>query len=67
MELRITSKSRAFLEKNAPEVLKADSLRNALISLYEWIEIHGFTPDNKYNSLGEQAQEAYDDIYDNND
>lgn len=61
--LKMSEKTRAFLEKHAPDILKIESRRELLIELDDWIIANGFTANfETYNVLGVEAQEAYDDI-----
>lgn len=61
--LKMSEKTRAFLEKHAPDILKIEDRRTLLIELDDWIIANGFTANfETYNALGEEAQEAYDDI-----
>ncbi len=65
---KMKESSRAFLEKNLPEILKEDNLREALILLFDLIEEKGFAPPHyqDYNDFGREAQKVYDDLYYNN-
>ena len=68
MKFILKDSSRNFLEKNLPAALEANSLREALILLYNWIDENGFAPPHydEYNDLGREAQRVYDDLYYNN-
>ena len=61
----MTDESKEFLEKNCPEVLKADNLSDALDMLYMDIEYKGFGGKHfdEYNDYGRAAQRVYDDLY----
>ena len=63
--VRMTPESKRFLEKNLPNALETDSVRQTLLLLFGWIEDHGFAPPHydEYNDLGREAQRVYDDIY----
>lgn len=63
--VRMTPESKRFLEKNLPNALETDSVRQTLLLLFDWIEDHGFAPPHydEYNDLGREAQRVYDDIY----
>ncbi len=63
--LQMSDKSRQFLQENLPEVLKAETLNDALDLLFNLIEEKGFAPPDYewYNDFGQKAQEAYDDLY----
>ena len=63
--LSMTDESKEFLEKNCPEVLKADNLSDALDMLFMDIEYKGFGGEHfdEYNDYGRAAQRVYDDLY----
>lgn len=63
--LNMTDASKAFLEKNLPVALKAETLNDALDALYDLIEEKGFAPPHyqDYNDFGREAQKVYDDLY----
>lgn len=61
--LKMTEKSRRFMEKWLPNVSLDQGLRPVLRELYELIDIKGFNEKDEYNAFGEEAQEVYDDIY----
>ena len=66
--LNMTERSKAFLQKNIPEVLNMEKKRDALTAIYDFIDDNGFAPPNflYYNKLGKEAQDVYDDLYANN-
>ncbi|OUP22975.1 MULTISPECIES: hypothetical protein [Eubacteriales] len=57
--------TRAFLEKNLPEALEMQNIRDVLEALYILIDEKGFAPPKyeDYNDFGREAQRAYDDLY----
>ena len=63
--LIMTEESRDFMEKNCPDVLKADNFSDALDILEEDIEEKGFGGKHfdEYNDYGRAAQRVYDDLY----
>lgn len=67
--LKMSSESKAFLEKNLPAVLEIEDINEALIELYDWIDAFGFeAPEYEYyNDRGREAQQVYDDLFANND
>ncbi len=67
--LKMSDKSKAFLEKYLPETLSATTCNGILDVLYDFIDEYGFEPPEyyDYNELGVEAQRVYDDIYCNND
>ncbi len=66
--LTMTDESRAFLEKNCPAVLKANTIGDALEILYDDIDEKGFGGEHydEYNDYGRAAQKVYDDLYRSN-
>lgn len=65
--VKMSSESKAFLEKHLPEVLQGE--RPAILErLYDLIDEKGFAPPrfHEYNEFGREAQKVYDDIYWNN-
>ena len=62
--LKMTEKSKAFLEKNLPNVVENDSLEEVLDPLYDLIMYKGFKKGwEGYNAFGIEAQAVYDDLY----
>ncbi len=62
--VKMSEKSRVFLEKYVPEALKKETRRELLLEVYYWIMENGFVGNfDTYNDLGEEAQAVYDDIY----
>lgn len=63
--LVMSESSKAFLEKNCPKVLKANTRSDALDILEEDIEKKGFGGEHfdEYNDYGRAAQKVYDDLY----
>jgi hypothetical protein len=63
----MSEKSRAFIEKNLPELAHAAHPNDILDPLDDLIVLKGFEKGrNSYNARGEEAQEVYDDIFDSN-
>lgn len=65
MELKLSNSSRVFLEKHLPSVLQANTIREALDLLDDFIDETGFAPPHydEYNDFGREAQRVYDDLY----
>ncbi len=65
MDLKMSEKSRAFLEKHLPSALNAKTLNEALDSLFLLIAKKGYAPPHydEYNDFGREAQRVYDDLY----
>lgn len=63
--MKMSDKSRVFLEKYLPDALKAEQLNEALDLLYDLIDEKGFAPPHyeEYNDFGREAQRVYDDLY----
>ena len=65
--VKMSEKSRAFIEKNLPDVSCAENPKMILKPLYELIMYKGFNAGwDGYNAFGDEAQEVYDDIFDSN-
>lgn len=64
--LKMSDASRRFLRAHLPELLSSTDVNEALDTLYDWIDLHGFRPDGLYNETGRKAQAVYDDLYFNN-
>ena len=64
----MSEKSREFLKKYLPDTLNAQHVNEVLDPLYDLIDEKGFAPPDyyDYNDFGREAQEVYDDVYDNN-
>lgn len=65
MKLILSESSRTFLEKHLPAVLHANTIREALILLDDFIDEKGFAPPHydEYNDFGREAQRVYDDLF----
>lgn len=63
--MKMTEKSKLFLEKYIPAALQANSLRETLDLLYDLIDEKGFAPPHydEYNDFGREAQRVYDDLF----
>ena len=63
--LKMTDKSRVFLEKILPGIFSATTVGEALEMLYDLIDEKGFAPPSyeEYNDFGREAQSVYDDLY----
>ena len=65
--VKMSDKSRAFLEKYLPEVAQADEPHDILGPLDSLIVRKGILPGyTHYNDFGAEAQRVYDDIFDSN-
>lgn len=65
--VKMSDKSRKFLQDNLPETLEATDPNDVLDPLDALIVQKGFvTFDEGYNAFGREAQEVYDDIFDSN-
>lgn len=63
--LKMTTKSKMFLEKHLPAALSAKTINEALDLLFDLIDDEGFAPPHydEYNDFGREAQRVYDDLY----
>ena len=61
--LKMTERSRRFLEKNLPDVINAETPNEILDPLYDLIDYKGFDEEYAFNDFGAEAQLAYDDIF----
>ena len=65
--VKMSDYSRKFFERELPEVsLNVDDVNKLLEPLYDLIMYKGFDEIWDYNSFGEDAQNVYDDLYNNN-
>lgn len=55
--------SKAFLEKNCPELLKENNLRSFLLKLDDFITREGLDENDNMTAFGREAQAVYDEIY----
>lgn len=63
----MSEKSRAFLEKNCPDLLKETELRSLLLKLDDFITMEGLDENDNMTAFGRKAQAVYDEIYMCND
>ena len=64
--VKMSDYSRKFFERELPEVsLNVDDVNKLLEQLYDLIMYKGFDENWDYNSFGEDAQNVYDDLYNN--
>ena len=63
--LKMSEKSKAFIQKNIPSALGMEKLGDVLNALFELIEDKGYAPPNyyDYNDFGREAQKVYDDVF----
>lgn len=63
--MKMTDKSREFLEKYLPAALDAKHVNDALDPLFDLIALKGFAPPHydEYNDFGREAQRVYDDLF----
>lgn len=59
----MSDSSRDFLEKNCPELLKVDNLRDFLLGLDNFITMEGLDENDNMTAFGREAQAVYDEIY----
>ena len=55
--------SKAFLEKNCPELLEENNLRSFLLKLDDFITREGLDENDNITAFGREAQAVYDEIY----
>lgn len=60
---KMSEESRAFLEKNCPELLKETNLRSFMIKLDDFITMEGLDEHDNMTAFGHEAQAVYDEIY----
>ncbi len=66
--LKMNETTRAFLEREIPEVLKEEDIRKALRTVSNFMLDYGFTyPGHDLTDLGREAERAYDDLFYSND
>lgn len=63
--LKMSEKSKAFIQENIPSALGSEKLGDVLNALFELIEDKGYAPPNyyDYNDFGREAQKVYDDVF----
>lgn len=62
--VKMSDKSKRFLERNMPETVSATAPNDILEPLYNLIMDRGFVSHEAgYNDFGREAQEVYDDIF----
>lgn len=59
----MSESSKAFLEKNCPELLKENELRRFLLKLDDFITMEGLDENDYMTAFGYEAQAVYDEIY----
>lgn len=59
----MSESSKAFLEKNCPELLKENELRRFLLKLDDFITMEGLDENDNMTAFGYEAQDVYDEIY----
>ena len=55
--------SKAFLEKNIPEILEEKDLRSFLMKLDDFITTNGLDSEDNITDFGHEAQIVYDEVY----
>ena len=63
--LKMTTKSKEFLQQYLPAALNCNERKQALRLLYDLIDEKGFASPHydEYNDFGREAQKVYDDLY----
>ena len=63
--VKMSDKSRAFLQKHLPQTLSCEWVNDVLIPLDDLICTKGFALPHyqEYNDFGREAQRVYDDIF----
>lgn len=59
----MSENSRAFLEKNIPELLEETNLRSFLLKLDDFITMNGLDSEDNMTDFGYKAQSVYDEVY----
>lgn len=59
----MSESSKAFLEKNCPELLKEKELRRFLLKLDDFITMEGLDENDNMTAFGYEVQAVYDEIY----
>lgn len=59
----MSDKSKIFLQKNCPELLKEVSLKSFLSKLDDFIVMEGLDENDNMTAFGHEAQAVYDEIY----
>lgn len=61
--IKMSEKSRRFLQKYLPQFVNAERAKDILAPLYDLINYRGFDENYEYNDFGDEAQAVYDDIF----
>ena len=59
----MSEESKAFLEKNCPDLLKENDLRSFLLKLDDFITMEGLDENDNMTAFGHEAQAVYDEVY----
>ena len=59
----MSEESKAFLEKNCPDLLKETDLRSFLLKLDDFITMEGLDENDNMTAFGHEAQAVYDEVY----
>ena len=59
----MSEESKAFLEKNCPDLLQETDLRSFLLKLDDYITMEGLDENDNMTAFGREAQAVYDEIY----
>ena len=59
----MSEESKAFLEKNCPDLLKENDLRSFLLKLDDFITMEGLDENDNMTAFGHEAQTVYDEVY----
>ena len=59
----MSERSREFLEKYCPELLKETNLRQFQLKLDDFITMEGLDENDNMTDFGHEAQAVYDEIY----
>lgn len=59
----MSESSKAFLQKNCPELFEENELRKFLLKLDDFITMEGLDENDNMTAFGYEAQAVYDEIY----
>lgn len=66
LDLKMSEQTRAFLQKDFPQIFEQKTINDALIALDAYILYAGLDADDERTPYGDKLQRIYDEIFDMN-